>query len=96
MGFGKIFRVNFESVKMNVCLGSPTPSVSWMKDVEAISDVSRDPRITINNTGSLRIESKLNKYIVAYLNNPPRFLCSASQLSVFGWGRSGSDEKVRR
>ena len=74
--------------------GSPTPSVSWMKDVEAISDVSRDPRITINNTGSLRIESKLNKYIVAYLNNPPRFL--PSQLSVFGWGRSGSDEKVRR
>ena len=67
MGFGKIFRVNFESVKMNVCLGSPTPTVSWMKDVEAISDVSRDPRITINNTGSLRIESKLNKYIVAYI-----------------------------
>ena len=95
--FGKIFRVNFESEKMNiygVCLGSPTPTVSWMKDVEAISDVSRDPRVTINNTGSLRIESKLNKYIVAYLNNPPRFL--PSQLSVFGWGRSGSDEKVRR
>ena len=85
------------SKKMNiccVCLGSPTPTVSWMKDVEAISDVSRDPRVTINNTGSLRIESKLNKYFVAYLNNPPRFL--PSQLSVFGWGRSGSDEKVRR
>ena len=77
-----------------VCLGSPTPTVSWMKDVEAISDVSRDPRVSINNTGSLRIESKLNKYFVAYLNNPPRFL--PSQLSVFGWGRSGSDEKVRR
>ena len=38
--------------------GSPAPSVSWMKDVEPISALQFDPRITINATGSLKIESK--------------------------------------
>ena len=38
--------------------GSPSPSVSWMKNVEPISGLQYDPRITISDPGSLRIESK--------------------------------------
>ena len=49
--------------------GSPTPTVSWMKDVEPISSVQYDPRITINATGSLRIESK-KIFLFAILSNP--------------------------
>jgi len=37
--------------------GSPQPSVSWMKNVEPISALQYDPRITINGTGSLKIEN---------------------------------------
>ena len=49
--------------------GSPTPTVSWMKDVEPISSVQYDPRITINATGSLRIESK-KIFLFRILYNP--------------------------
>ena len=37
--------------------GSPQPSVSWMKNAVPISAIQYDPRITINGTGSLKIES---------------------------------------
>ena len=37
--------------------GSPQPSVSWMKNSVPISAIQYDPRITINGTGSLKIES---------------------------------------
>ena len=56
-----IFNKLFLIFKTNLLLhfsGSPTPSVSWMKNDESISSVQYDPRITINITGSLRIESK--------------------------------------
>ena len=38
--------------------GSPQPAVSWMKNVEPISALQYDPRISINGTGTLKIESK--------------------------------------
>ena len=37
--------------------GSPAPTVSWMKNVEPISGLQYDPRITISSPGSLKIES---------------------------------------
>ena len=37
--------------------GSPSPTVSWMKNVEPISGLQYDPRITISDPGSLKIES---------------------------------------
>ena len=37
--------------------GSPAPTVSWMKNVEPISGLQYDPRITISDPGSLKIES---------------------------------------
>jgi len=37
--------------------GSPQPSVSWMKNSVPISAIQYDPRITINGTGSLKIEN---------------------------------------
>ena len=43
--------------------GSPQPTVSWMKNAEPISAQQYDPRITINGTGSLKIESKKREFL---------------------------------
>ena len=37
--------------------GDPPPTITWMKNVEPISELQFDPRITINGTGSLKIEN---------------------------------------
>ena len=37
--------------------GDPSPTITWMKNVEPISELQYDPRISINGTGSLKIEN---------------------------------------
>eukprot|EP00092_Neocalanus_flemingeri_P031723 GFUD01034457.1.p1 GENE.GFUD01034457.1~~GFUD01034457.1.p1 ORF type:complete len:1341 (+),score=224.87 GFUD01034457.1:285-4307(+) len=37
--------------------GNPQPTISWMKNVEHLSALQYDPRITLNATGSLKIEN---------------------------------------
>ena len=37
--------------------GSPPPIITWMKNVEPISGLRFDPRINVNNTGTLKIEN---------------------------------------
>jgi roundabout axon guidance receptor 2 len=37
--------------------GNPPPSISWMKNANPVSAQQQDPRITINQTGSLKIEN---------------------------------------
>ena len=64
--------------------GSPTPTVSWMKDVEPISSVQYDPRITINATGSLRIESK-KIFLFRILYNPLNSLSFTFQKADFSF-----------
>ena len=38
--------------------GSPSPIITWMKNVEPISGLQFDPRININATRSLKIENQ--------------------------------------
>ena len=49
--------------------GNPTPTISWMKNGVSLIALHHDPRFSLNQTGTLKIESKFNRNLNFSISN---------------------------